>query len=185
MKRFVLVIAIALMFAPVLFAADNGEVGAFFDYTRLSDFSTNFYGVGGRIGFKVASHVQLEAEMAYDFQQNLNCSSAFNSVTCFSTNTSLHMIHGAFGPKFQVGAGPVRVFFTLKGGMINFSTSSSFPAQISTIRDGDTNAVFYPGGGVELFAGHLGVRGEIGDEIWFNNGANHNLRITVGPQLRF
>jgi hypothetical protein len=95
------------------------------------------------------------------------------------------MIHGAFGPKFQVGSDAVRAFFTLKGGLLNFSTSNSFPTQIDTIRGGDTDGVFYPGGGVELFAGRIGVRGEIGDEIWFSYGANHNLRITIGPQIRF
>ncbi len=185
MKLYTLVIAIALAFSPTLFAQNSGEAGAFFDYTRLAGVSTNFYGVGGRVGFNVASHVQLEAEMAYDFQQSLNCSSFGNSVTCASTNATLHMIHGAFGPKFQVGTGNIRGFFTLKGGILNFSTSNSFPTQISTIHGGDTDGVLYPGGGIELFAGHFGVRGEIGDEIWFNNGANHNLRITVGPQFRF
>lgn len=183
MKLHALVIVLA--FSPALFAQNGGEAGAFFNYTRLANTSTNFYGVGGRIGFNVAQHVQLEAEMAYDFQQNLNCSSVGNSFTCVTTNPTLHMIHGAFGPKFQVGTGAARAFFTLKGGLINFSTSNSFPTQIGTIRGGDTNAVFYPGGGVELFAGPIGLRGEIGDEIWFNNGANHNLRIMVGPELRF
>jgi hypothetical protein len=185
MKLHALVIAFALAFSPGLLAQNSGEVGAFFDYTRLANVSTNFYGVGGRIAFNMAKNVQLEAEMAYDFQRDLDCNSIGHGVTCFSSNTTLHMIHGAFGPKFQVGTGAVRAFFTLKGGLLNFSTSSSFPTQIDTIRGGDTNGVFYPGGGVELFAGRIGVRGEIGDEIWFNHGANHNLRITVGPQIRF
>jgi hypothetical protein len=45
--------------------------------------------------------------------------------------------------------------------------------------------VFYPGGGIELFAGKLGLRVEAGDEIYFDHGWNHNLRITAGPTLRF
>src|SRR5215472_11904081 len=49
----------------------------------------------------------------------------------------------------------------------------------------DLNGVFYPAGGVEAFAGILGFRAEIGDEMYFANGANHNLRITFGPAIRF
>lgn len=49
----------------------------------------------------------------------------------------------------------------------------------------DPNGVFYPAGGVEAFAGIFGVRAEIGDEMYFDNGANHNLRITAGPVIRF
>jgi hypothetical protein len=169
MKRFAWAFALVLVFSPGLFAQNGCEAGAFFDYTRLANTSTNFYGADGRIGFNLARQVQIEAEMAYDFQQNLNCNLINGGVSCISANTTLHMIHGAFGPKFQVGAGPVRAFFSLKGGLLNFSTSSSFPAEIGTIRSGDTDAVFYPGGGLELFAGLLGICGEIGDEIWFSH----------------
>ena len=133
------------------------------------------------------ARVQLEAEAAYDFQQNVN-SSFFsnNGVTgVVITNATLHMIHGLFGPQLQIGTGAFRVYGTVKGGLINFSTNASFPRQVSLIRDGDTDAVFYPGGGVEIYAGSVGIRAEVGDEIWFSNGANHNLRITVGPQFRF
>jgi hypothetical protein len=49
----------------------------------------------------------------------------------------------------------------------------------------DLNGVFYPGGGIEAFAGILGIRAEAGDEMYFENGANHNLKVTVGPVLRF
>jgi hypothetical protein len=95
------------------------------------------------------------------------------------------MVHGLFGPKLQIGTGAFRVFGTVKGGLINFSASPSFQAQISQIRDGDTDAVFYPGGGIEMYVGPLGLRAEIGDEIWFANSTNHNLRLTFGPQIRF
>jgi hypothetical protein len=49
------------------------------------------------------------------------------------------------------------------------------------------NGVFYPGAGVEAFAGILRLRAEIGDEIYFDNTANANndLKITVGPVFRF
>jgi hypothetical protein len=45
--------------------------------------------------------------------------------------------------------------------------------------------LFYPGGGIELFAGRFGIRAEAGDEMYFDRGANHNLKFTIGPQIRF
>jgi hypothetical protein len=49
----------------------------------------------------------------------------------------------------------------------------------------DLNGAFYAGAGIEAFAGILGVRAEAGDEMYFDNGANHNLKITAGPVIRF
>ena len=96
------------------------------------------------------------------------------------------MAHFLFGPKLQFGgSGPVRVFVTAKGGLLNFSTDTSFSGQVSNIPVSDTNGVFYPAGGIEFFAGWLGLRFEAGDEMYFDHGANHNLRITAGPQIRF
>ena len=51
--------------------------GAFFNYTRLSNVNnTNFFGLGGRIGFNVASYAQIEFEGANDFQRDVNDSFA-------------------------------------------------------------------------------------------------------------
>jgi hypothetical protein len=47
------------------------------------------------------------------------------------------------------------------------------------------NAAIYPAGGVEAILGPVGLRFELGDEIYFNNGGHNNLRITFGPTLRF
>ena len=44
---------------------------------------------------------------------------------------------------------------------------------------------FYPGGGIEFFVGWFGMRFEAGDEMFFDNGVNHNLRVTAGPVIRF
>jgi hypothetical protein len=186
MKRILLVMALVLTLAPALFAQNHGELGAFFNFTRLADTSTNFYGVGGRVGFNLSKHVQLEGEGAYDFEQDftLTASSAGNPAFV-GQRAGLRMIHGLFGPKFQIGTHALRVYGTAKGGLINFSTASGFQTQISQISDGDTDAVFYPAGGVELYAGPLGIRAEIGDEIWFANTTKNNLRITIGPQIRF
>jgi hypothetical protein len=100
-------------------------------------------------------------------------------------------LHGLFGPKFQTGGGALRAFVTIKGGFLNFSVSNvtapapGFTTAVNNVIGGDTNGVVYPGGGIELFAGPFGLRLEAGDEIYFDNGANNNLRVTVGPQIRF
>ena len=74
MKRKLSGLALALLvLAPVSYAQvtygssggpyNHAEVGAFFNYTRLSNVNdTNFFGVGGRIGFNVASYAQIEFE---------------------------------------------------------------------------------------------------------------------------
>ncbi len=188
MKRIALVIVLALLAAPVVFAQgnpdkDHGEIGAFFDMTRLHHANdTNFYGLGGRVGFNVHPNVQFEAEMTYDFSRNINVNTS-TGVT--STSTNLRLINGLFGPKFQVGTGAVRAFVTAKGGFLNFSTNHNLTGQINGITSGDTNGVFYPAGGIELFGGPIGIRAEIGDLMYFDNGANNNLRFAIGPQIRF
>lgn len=170
---------------------NHGEIGAFVNYTRLGNANnTNFYGAGGRIGFNLSPSVQIEAEGAYDFSQDVNFTVSGNAFGGSSSATvvtsSLRLVHFMAGPKFQFGgSGPIHIFATVKGGLIDFSTIRSFPGQISTIPSGSTNGVLYPAGGIELFAGWLGVRVEAGDEIYFDNGANNNLRVTAGPTFRF
>ncbi len=187
MKRIVLVIILALIAAPVVFAQgtpdkDHGEVGAFVNLTRLHNANdTNFFGIGGRVGFNVHPNVQLEGEMAYDFAKDFTVTTTSVSATTFR----LRMLHGLFGPKFQVGTGAFRAFVTAKGGFVNFSTNHNLTTQINGVPNGDTNGVFYPAGGIEAYAGWLGIRAEVGDEMYFDHGANHNLRATIGPQIRF
>jgi hypothetical protein len=68
MKRIAFLILLAgVGFASVAHAQNHAEVGAFVDYFRLRDTGTDFVGLGGRAAFNVARHVQVEAEMAYDF----------------------------------------------------------------------------------------------------------------------
>jgi hypothetical protein len=99
--------------------------------------------------------------------------------------SKLRLVHGLFGPKFDFGHGAFRPFVTVKGGLLNFSTSTSISGTFNGIPHGDTNGVLYPAGGIEGFIGWFGVRFEAGDEIYFDNGANHNFRFTAGPQFRF
>ena len=180
------------MSLPVL-AQDHAEVGAFANYFRLSDVNHhNFAGLGGRLSVASSPHVQWEGEMAYDFEQVFN-----EAFTNPQTNTitfqrsPIRILHGVFGPKFHTGTDPWRAFVTLKTGFINFrfdnraATFGTFTSSIEDLRSENTRPVLYPGGGVVAYLGPLGFRLEIGDEIFFLDGAHHNLRVTVGPSIRF
>jgi len=193
MKRSLgLLIASLFMVVPMMMAqnSDHVEVGAFIDYFRLANTTPtrNFFGVGGRAAFNLNSSVQLEAEMAYDFKRNYT-NTFTNGVTSTTVTSGLRTLHGFFGPKFQTGSGPVRIFVTGKVGFDNFNvTNQNAPAGFVNqvgLTNGATYFAVYPGGGIEAFAGPIGLRAEIGDDIYFNNGAHNNLRVTFGPQFRF
>jgi hypothetical protein len=38
---------------------------------------------------------------------------------------------------------------------------------------------------VEAYIGPVGLRLDVGDEMYFAGGTHHNLRISFGPQIRF
>lgn len=194
MKRCLGLFITSLFFAvPMLMAqerTDHVEIGAFADYYRLADPgpARNFLGLGGRAAFNVNANVQLEAEMAYDFKRNYT-STFQNGVTSATVTSQLRTLHGFFGPKFQTGSGAFRVFVTGKVGFDNFMVTNQnaptgFTNQVG-LGAGSTNFAVYPGGGIEAFAGPIGLRAEIGDDIFFNGGAHNNMRITFGPQFRF
>jgi len=177
---------------------NHAEIGVYGDLFRVSpsnSSSVNFLGLGGRIGVNVHPNVQLEAEMNYDFEQNFTTTyTSGGTTTTTSTTVTSHLrpLTGLFGPKFQVGtSGPIRAFITAKAGFVDFSYSnsaasgSSFANAISEFGGGSTHFAAYPGGGIEAYLGPLGLRVEAGDEIWVNNGAYNNLRVTFGPTLRF
>jgi len=194
MKRCLGLFIMSLFFAaPMVLAQDHSdhvEVGAFADYFRLSDASPtrNFVGLGGRVAFAIRPSVQLEAEMAYDFKRSYS-NTFTNGVTTELVNTQFRTLHGFFGPKLQTGSGPFRLFITGKVGFDNFSINNQNATTgfVNTVglTNGTTSFAVYPGGGFEAFAGPIGVRAEIGDDIYFNGGAHNNLRVTFGPQLRF
>ncbi len=48
-----------------------------------------------------------------------------------------------------------------------------------------TYGTLYPGGGIEGHIGPIGLRLDVGDEIYFNNGTHNNLRASFGPYIRF
>jgi hypothetical protein len=194
MKRCLGLLFVSLFFAaPMLLAqssSDHVEIGAFADYFRFSDASPvrNFIGLGGRAAFAIRPSVQLEAEMAYDFKRDY-ANTFTNGVTDQLVTASFHTLHGFFGPKFQTGSGPFRVFVTGKVGFDSFvvnnqNAPTGFTNQVG-LTNGLTAFAVYPGGGFEAFAGPIGIRAEVGDDIYFNNGAHNNLRVTFGPQFRF
>jgi hypothetical protein len=166
-----------------------GDVGVYFDWTKLQFAKINLHGVGGRVSFNIRPAIALEAEMAYDFQQSVTQSFTSSGITNIFTS-QVRLIHGLAGPKIQATKGPVQFFAVLKGGVMNFGVSGpaaagTFATQVSTIKDGDTKGVFYPGGGIQFNIGIFGVRVEAGDEIFFDNGPNHNFKLMAGPVLRF
>jgi hypothetical protein len=197
MKRVAILVVLTLGLAVIMPAAsaqsddnkNHGSLGVFADFTRLQPADLNLLGVGARLGFNVRKHVVIEGEMAYDFERNKTQTITTGVVTS-TVRSNLRLLHGLAGLKIQT-TGPVRVFGLLKGGFVNFGVGGPVTAgvinnQINNIVDGDTNGVFYPGGGVEFNAGWLGFRIEAGDEIMFlNAGTRNNFRATIGPQIRF
>jgi len=194
MGKFVLLTCIifALLCSP-LAAQQRFEVGVFLDYLGISQTNTNNFGLGGRFGYRVHHDVMLEGELAYDY--GVNFDEVYRDVTNGNLtaieNTSIGVTQGLFGPKLQPGGGGFRPFVTLKGGFVDFRlTPSLIPysdvvSAVSGIRTSNLNFALYPAGGLEANIGPVGLRLEFGDEVYFNNGAHNNLRITFGPQIRF
>ena len=180
------------------YTLNHVDVGVYADYFRLSpaNSSTNYVGVGGRAAFSVQPNLAIEGEINYDFARNYTSTYTTGNGTTTTTTfvtSSVRPVTGLFGPKFQVGtSGQFRVFATGKLGFVDFSTSSpntvtgnQFSNAVSGIGSSGTHLAFYPGGGFEGFFGPVGIRAETGDEIYLNNGTYNNLRVTVGPSLRF
>ncbi len=176
-----------------IFAQKRVEVGIFLDYLSISQTSTNNFGVGGRFGYRIHRNLMMEGELAYDY--GINFEEAYRNVAngniAAIESTSVGVTHGLFGPTLEPSKGGFRPFVTLKGGFTDFRLSPSllpYSDVVSTvlgIRTSSLNPAIYPGGGVEASLGPVGLRLELGDEIYFNNGAHNNLRMTFGPILRF
>jgi hypothetical protein len=179
------------MFAQAVAAGEHGEVGAFADYFRMdrTEPNLNYAGVGGRVGFNLNPYVQIEGEMAYDFDRSYT-NTFTNGITEQLVSSKTHILHGLFGPKFQTGSGHFRAFVTAKVGLIDFTTNNQsstagFNSALGAVGNGQAKFAVYPGGGIEGFAGPFGIRLEAGDDIYFDNGARNNLRVTFGPVFRF
>lgn len=199
MKRLMVGIALVLCFAfmaPATLAqlsGDNdsnknlGEFGVYVDFTKLQFAKLKMLGVGGRIGFNINPAIAIEGDLAYDLPQSVSQSTTTLGVTT-TVGANIRLIHGLFGAKIHTTGKSVQVFGVLKGGILNFGLSGTNGAalnQIGAIKDGDSKPVFYPGGGVEFKIRRVWIRIEGGDEIFWDNGPNHNLKIMAGPQIHF
>jgi hypothetical protein len=194
MKRLVFLLFVATCVVPFASAQDKEhvQVGVFADYFRLSQTDTNFAGVGARLGFQAFKEIKLEGEVGYDFDQAIS-----EGVTDTSTGTvsiqrtGMRVIHGEFGPRVNIGHHAIQPFVTLKGGFIDFrlnnapATAGTFFSSVNGLRTNNVNGVFYPGGGLQGHLGPIGLRLDVGDEIYFNHGTHNNLRVAFGPTFRF
>jgi hypothetical protein len=192
MKRIVLFLFLAASLVPLASAQDRFQVGAYADYFRVSQTSTNMAGLGGRAAIKAFSHVMLEGEMSYDFQQAFTegfTNTSGGAVTFLNSN--LKVLHGLVGPKFIGGHGKIRPFLTVKGGIVNFrldprpASFATFTSSVDNLRTNNVSATLYPGAGLEGHIGPVGLRLEAGDEIYFAGGTHHNPRVAFGPFIRF
>lgn len=200
-----LILALTLL-APAVFAQEeHGEFGVFADYTRFHNLNNqNFWGLGGNLGFNLGRYVQLEGNMAYNFERNFVSSTSTTVGTLGSfQNTNFRILNGFFGPKFQTGVGPVKAFVSIKPGFENFGitnrgVATGFVNSVNNVPSGDTHFALFPSGGVEFFFNHaIGVRAEVGDTMYWQSkftdsagrtlsgGVNHNLTVRFGPQFRW
>lgn len=194
MRKFALSILYVFLFAASpLFAQQRVELGVFLDSLSISQTSTNNFGLGARFGYRIHRDVLLEGELAYDYGLNFNEAyrNIVNGNVTAVERTSIGVTQGLFGPKLQPSGGGFRPFVTLKAGFVDFRLSPSLlpysdvASTVFGLRTSNLNAAIYPAAGIEANVGYVGLRLEAGDEIYFNNGAPNNLRITFGPILRF
>jgi hypothetical protein len=193
MKRVALLVFLVGGLVPCAAAQEeHAQVGVFADYFRLGQTDNNYAGVGARVSFTSYKRLKFEAQMGYDFNQVFTEGFTNTSTgTVTLARTGMRVLHGEIGPKLDLGHGRIRPFVTVKAGGINFSLSNA-PATIGTVfssvdnlRRSNVSGVLYPGGGLEGHLGPLGLRLDVGDEIYFNGGAHHNLSMAFGPYIRF
>jgi hypothetical protein len=175
------------------FAQQRVEIGVFLDSLSISQTNTNNFGLGARFGYRVHHNLMLEGELAYDY--GLNFEEAYRNITTGNItaieHSSIGVTQGLFGPTLEPSHGAFRPFVTFKGGFVDFRLSpsllpySDITSAVPGLRTSNFNAAIYPAVGLEATLGPLGLRIELGDEVYFNRGSHNNLRITFGPILRF
>jgi hypothetical protein len=160
------------------------------DYFRLSQTDTNFAGVGGRLGVGLGHHLMLEGEMSHDFNQVFT--ETFEKGGSIAVKRSNYrLLHGLFGPKLALGHTNFHPLVAIKGGFVDAmfdaapATLGTFVSNVQNLHDKDVMGSVYPGGGLEGHIGPIGLRFDVGDEIYFNGGTHNNFRATFGPYVRF
>lgn len=198
MKRIsglLIILVMLTLAAPALFAQEqeHGEFGAFADYVRLRNAgNSNFWGGGASLGFNLNNYIQLEAAGSYDPEKTVaqTLGSGINTtVNTTTTNVGLRLYHFEFGPKIQTGFHGAKLYLVAKGGLLDFNQFNGSAVApngvgVGQFRTSTMNAVFYPGVGFEI-GKRFGIRAEVGDLMYFDNGANHNIRVSVGPKISF
>ncbi|OLE58233.1 MAG: hypothetical protein AUG13_00120 [Chloroflexi bacterium 13_1_20CM_2_59_7] len=191
MKRVVLLLFLTGWLVPLASAQDHFQVGAYGDYFRITQTNTDMAGLGGRAAVKLFSHVMVEGEMSYDFEQAFTERCLSSGCTVTVANSNLKVLHGLVGPKFIGGRHAIRPFLAVKGGFINFQLNprpasfSGFVSSVANLRSNNVSAVLYPALGAEGHLGPIGLRLEAGDEMYFAGSTHHNPRVAFGPFLRF
>jgi len=178
--------------APAVVAQDQDHlaVGVYADYFRLSQTDSNFAGVGGRLGVGLGHHLMLEGEMSYDFNQVFT-ETFENGGTIAVNRSNYRLLRGLFGPKLALGHTNFHPFVTIKGGFVDAmfdaapATLGTFVSNVQNLRDKNVMGSVYPGGGLEGRIGPIGLRLDVGDEIYFNGGTHNNFRAAFGPYIRF
>lgn len=174
----------------------HGSVGVYGDLFRVTPSGApveNFLGIGGRVGVKASHMLALEGEINYNWEQTLVTTNS-SGLAITSVTATVRPITGLFGAKFTFGNyHGVRPFLVGKAGFIDLSTScnaaagspSCFTGGLSGFGGSSTHVSFFPGAGVEFFGGPVALRIDAGDQIYLNNGTINNLRVTIGPIVRF
>jgi len=122
------------------------------------------------VGYKAFSHVMLEGEMSYDFDQAFATTALARAVRHGGKQQS-QSASRAVGPKCSRSRA-IRPFFTLKGGFVNFrldprpATFGTFTDSVNNLRANNVSGAIYPGAGLEGHLGPVGLRLEAGDEIY-------------------
>lgn len=189
--------------APAASSSDatHVSVGAFGDLLHFGPGSAteNLVGLGARLGVNMSHHTAIEGEMAYDFAKNYTAGSVSGSgggvsggVSSNTVTVGVRPLWALFGPRFDLGKENFNFFLTGKLGFVNWSYSNphsvsttTFNNAVNSIGGSGTELAFYPGGGIQGYWGPIGLRAEVGDAIYWANGAHGNLRVTFGPQFRF
>lgn len=193
MRRFLLLAACCLAAVPCVKAQDEGnfQAGVFADYFRSSATGTNMFGVGARGGVLIVPHITLEGELAFDFNRGFTDAfdNTYGSVSFI--DSGVRTLHALFGPRATWEHGPIHPFAELKFGFIDYSFNNlpigftSFNNPIQNLRNQTLNLALLAGGGLEGKIGPVGLRLDVGDEMYFNHGAQQGLKLTFGPYLRF
>lgn len=133
-------------------------------------------GLGGRFAFKVIPGVALEAEATRYFHSETYKDVFGNSLY----NTGYQFLAG---PSLRLPIPVLQIFGTIKGGVFRSTPHAENPAV--SVPPRITSGVVYVGGVAEFGSG-VGVRFDVGDEIFISSSLRrNNARLTGGIVFHF